>query len=158
MIRVALAFFLLVLPGLALAQTALCKFSSSPSVAFGLYDDSTAATTDTVTTVIANCARNGGPPNPTVTLQIGPSATSGTVATRQMRSGTNLMNYNLYRDAARTAIWGQTVGVDAMSITLNGIPNNGSKDATFVIYGRIPALQSVGVGAYSDSVTITVMP
>lgn len=158
MTRLALALALLLAPGIALAQTALCTFSSTPGAAFGVYDDSSAAPTDTATTVTASCARNGGPPNPAVTLQVGPSATSGLVATRQMRSGTSLMNYNLYRDAGRTAVWGQTAGVDAMTITLNGIPNNGAKDASFVIYGRIPALQNVAKGAYSDSVTITVMP
>ena len=158
MTRPALALLLCLAPGLALAQVAVCTFSSTPGVAFGAYDDSSAAPTDTVTNVVANCARNGGPANITVTLQVGPSATSGLVATRQMRSGPSLMNYNLYRDAARTAVWGQTAGVDAMSAGLNGIPNNGSKNVTFVIYGRIPALQSVATGVYGDSVAITVMP
>lgn len=158
MTRLALAFLLIVLPGLALAQTAICTFSSAPGAAFGPYDDSSAAPTDTATSVVANCARNGGPANITVTLQIGPSATSGTVAGRQMASGGDRMNYNLYRDAARSAVWGQTAGVDALSVGLNGIPNNGTKNVTFVIYGRIPALQNVSAGGYSDSVTITVMP
>jgi spore coat protein U-like protein len=155
--RTLIAFLLFVVPALACAQTA-CTFSSTPGVAFGMYDDSSAAPTDTATSVVASCARNGGPANVSMTLQIGPSATSGQVATRQMRSGTSLMNYNLYRDAGRTAVWGQTSGVDTMTIAVNGIPNNGARSETFVIYGRISALQNVAAGAYSDSATLTVMP
>jgi spore coat protein U-like protein len=108
--------------------------------------------------VVVQCFRVGGPADVTVTLQLGPSATSGTISPRQMGSGANRLSYNLYRDSGRSQVWGQTSGVDAGTITINGVPNNGSRNGTFVIYGRIPAQQSVGAGAYSDSVQITVLP
>ena len=150
---------LILLPAVALAQAqAICSFSSTPGVTFGPYDDSSAVDTDTSTSVTVNCARNGGPANVSATLQIGPSAGSGLIANRALRSGANSLNYNLYRDAARSLVWGQTAGVDTESIGINGIPNNGSKAGSFIIYGRIPAMQSVPVGAYSDSVQITVLP
>ena len=126
-------------------------------MSFGAYNDSAAAPTDAATSIVVNCARNGGPATATVTLQIGPSANSGLITTRSMRSGANAMNYNLYRDSGRSQIWGQTSGVDTASISVT-MPNNGSNNGTFVIYGRIPALQNVPVGAYSDSVQITVAP
>lgn len=152
-----LAFLLGCAPALAGAAT-LCSFSSTPGMAFGVYDDASAAAADSTTSVIVRCARIGGPASVALTLQVGPSANSGLIATRRMRSGANLMDYNLYRDASRSSVWGQTSGVDTVTVDLTGIPNFGSRDATFVIYGRIPALQSLGAGAYGDSLQLTVMP
>ena len=140
-----------------MAQTT-CSISSAPAAAFGAYDDSSAVATDTTTSVVVNCLRNGGPANATITLQVGPSAGSGLVASRALRSGASSLNYNLYRDAARALVWGQTAGADSGTLTINGIPNNGSKTGTFVIYGRIPAQQNVPAGGYGDSVQITVSP
>jgi len=148
---------LLLLPTLALAQ-ATCSFSSTPGATFGAYDDSSAVATDTSTSLVVNCLRNGGPANISVTLQLGPSAGSGQIATRALRFGANSLNYNLYRDSARSLVWGQTAGVDTGAVAINGIPNNGSKTGSFVIYGRIPALQNVPAGPYTDSVQITVSP
>ena len=158
MIRRLCALLVLLAPAPVLAQSALCSFTSTPGAAFGPYDDALATPTDTSTSVVVNCLRNGGPANITVTLQLGPSAGSGQIANRAMRAGAESLAYNLYRDAGRSLVWGQTAGVDAGTLGINGIPNNGSKNGTFVIYGRIPAQQSVGAGAYTDSVQITVSP
>ncbi|MGH8732064.1 MAG: Csu type fimbrial protein, partial [Burkholderiales bacterium] len=119
---------------------------------------SSAIPTDTTTSVVVRCARSGGPGNVTVTLQIGPSAGSGQIASRAMRAGAESLGYNLYRDAARSLVWGQTAGVDAGTLAINGIPNNGTKDGTFVVYGRIPARQSVAAGSYTDTVQLTISP
>ena len=150
-------FLLGFVPVLAGAATT-CRFSSTPGMAFGTYDDAAAAPSDSTTSVVVRCFRAGGPSSAAVTLQIGPSGNSGLIATRRLRAAASLMDYNLYRDAARSSVWGQTSGVDAVTVELTGIPNFGSRTATFVIYGRIPALQNVGPGAYSDSVRLTVMP
>ncbi len=152
-----LAFLLAFVPALA-GAAATCSFSSTPGMGFGAYDDSSAAPSDSATSIVVQCARVGGPPDASVTLQLGASAGSGAISPRQMSSGANRLNYNLYRDSGRTQVWGQTAGVDAGSITVTAIPNNGSKSGTFVIYGRIPALQNVPVGAYSDSLLMTVSP
>jgi len=152
-----LALLLALVPSLA-GAAATCSFSSTPGMSFGPYNDSSATPTDSSTSIVVSCFRIGGPADVTVTLQVGPSANSGTIATRQMRSGANPMNYNLYRDAGRSLVWGQTSGTDTGSITITNISNFGSKTGTFVIYGRIPALQNVNAGAYSDSVTLTVSP
>ena len=156
MIRLAFALLLLA-PSLAHAIIT-CSFSSNPGVAFGAYDDSSATPTDISSSVVVHCIRVLGTNNANVVLQVGPSTTSGTIATRQMRSGANRMDYNLYRDAGRSQIWGQTPGVDTVTLNTGNIGNNGSADVTFTIYGRIPALQNASVGAYSDNVQITVSP
>lgn len=151
------AALLVLAPSLACAQLS-CGFSSTPGAAFGAYNDAAPGATDTATSVVVRCLRNGGPANMTLTLQIGPSTGSGQVASRALSAGAERLVYNLYRDASRTAVWGQTAGVDTVSIALNGVPNNGSKDATFVVYGRIPARQNAAAGAYTDSVQLTVSP
>ena len=156
MIDRTLIFLLAFVPALATASTT-CSFSSTPGESFGAYDDSSSSPTDAATSIVVSCARNGGPGPVTVTLQIGPSANSGLISTRTMRSGANTLSYNLYRDAARSQVWGQTSGVDTGSVSIF-INNNSSASGTFVIYGRIPALQNVQAGTYSDTVQITVAP
>ena len=136
----------------------LCTFNSTPGMAFGVYDDSSAAATTGATTIVARCFRAGGASNVDITLQLGASGTSGGIANRQMASGGERLDYNLYRDAARTLVWGQTAGTDAVTVTVSGIPNNSSRDASFTIYGRIPAQQNLPAGVYTDSVQITVSP
>jgi spore coat protein U-like protein len=144
-------------PSLASAATT-CSFTGVPGMGFGTYNDSSASPTDSTTSVVVNCARSAGPADTTVVLQIGPSATSGSNAPRQMASGANRMNYNLYRDSGRSQVWGQSAGVDTSGVTIIGIPNNGAKSGTIVIYGRIPAQQNVAAGAYSDTVQLTISP
>ena len=153
----ALAFLLLLAPSVALAAIT-CTFSSTPGMSFGPYNDSSAVATDSSTSVIVRCTRALGTNNANVVLQIGPSATSGTIATREMASGANRMSYNLYRDGGRSQVWGQTSGVDTGQLNTGNIPNFGSVDVAFTIFGRIPALQNVSSGAYSDSVQLTVSP
>ena len=151
-----LILMLLLAPGLAAAATT-CTFSSTPGVSFGAYDDSSPSATDATTSIVISCARNGGPTPVNATLQIGPSAGSGLITTRSLRSGASVLNYNLYRDSGRSQVWGQTSGVDTSSISFT-VPNNNSANGTFVIYGRIPALQNVPAGAYTDSVQLTIIP
>ena len=156
MSKVLLALLLLA-PSLAHAVIT-CTFSSTPGMAFGAYDDASAIATDSTTSVVVRCTRLLGTNNANVVLQLGPSSTSGTIATRQMASGANRMNYNLYRDAGRTQVWGQTTGTDTVTINTGNIGNGGSVNVTFTIYGRIPALQNVSAGTYNDSVQMTVSP
>jgi spore coat protein U-like protein len=148
---------LLAAPSLAHAVIT-CSFSSTPGMAFGAYDDASAVATDSSSSVVVRCIRILGTNNANVVLQLGPSASSGTVATRQMASGANRMNYNLYRDAGRSQVWGQTSGTDTVTINTGNIGNGQSTDVTFTIFGRVPALQNVAPGAYSDSVQMTVSP
>jgi outer membrane usher protein FimD/PapC len=61
--------------------------------------------------------------------------------------------YDLYRDAARTTIWGDGTGSTATYTQLS-VPNNTAQNLT--IYGRISAAQDVRAGTYTDSVTVTI--
>ena len=137
-----------------------CTFQSVPGVAFGLYDDSSPAPTDSASYVDVLCSRNGGPPTVTLEIAIGVSANTGQISSRALKNTASavLLYYNLYRDTARSQIWGSTTGVDTSTTTLGGIPNKGSQTARVTIYGRISALQNATVGIYADTLSITVSP
>ena len=62
--------------------------------------------------------------------------------------GANRLNYQIYRNAARNAIWG--TGADAQVHVLIG-----TQSGTVTVYGRIPANQVVPEGTYTDTVNIT---
>jgi spore coat protein U-like protein len=78
------------------------------------------------------------------------TATGATVTTRKMTSGSNTINYSLFRDAGMTSNWGQTVGTDTVSSTGTGAVQS------FTVYGQVPAQSTPAPGAYSDTITVTV--
>ena len=151
----ALALALLAFPAWAPAAT-VCS-GSSTSMSLGTYVGDTATPVDSIGSFTLNCTRAGGPQNITITMAIGPSGNNGSIANRVLRSPSwpDLLPYNLYRDASRLAVWGETPGVDTMGVALS-IPNNSTRNATFTIYGRIPGLQNVHAGSYGDTLAITV--
>lgn len=86
----------------------------------------------------------------TVGLSAGGGA-GATVAVRRMTGPASAtVNYALYRDAARTQVWGVTAGTDVVSGTGNGSAQN------LTVYGRVPPQTTPAAGVYSDVVAITV--
>lgn len=80
---------------------------------------------------------------------------TGSFSNRQLRSGASNLNYNLYRNAARTEVFGNgTAGTtyiaDGYLLSIGVISRN------YAVYGRIPAAQNVRAGTYTDTITITV--
>ena len=73
---------------------------------------------------------------------------SGDVNNRTMASGGDTLIYQLFRDQARSSVFG--TGADAQSKLLLA-PGSGSVD----VYGRIPGGQNVAAGSYSDTINIT---
>jgi spore coat protein U-like protein len=73
---------------------------------------------------------------------------SADVNNRAMVSGSNKLNYQLYRTSTRNAIWG--TGTNAHQVQLLQ-PLSG----TVTIYGRVLANQAVPAGTYTDTVNIT---
>ena len=57
---------------------------------------------------------------------------------------------SVYRDAARTQLWGQTANVDAMASTGTGALQS------FNIYGRVPPQATPAPGAFNDLVAVTI--
>lgn len=143
----AVAVLGLVLSGNAAAQ-GNCKVSVSP-LAFGTYMPGDTSPLDTTGQIDVACA--GRPGIFLLTLSTG---SSGSYSGRTMQSGAFSMLYNIFRNAARTLVWGDGTGGSVIS---GGIkPSFGRQEFTFPVYGRIPPLQSVGSGAYLDNVLVTV--
>lgn len=157
-----LLMVLLLLP-FAVKATGTCSVSAS-GVAFGSYDVFNPLPTDTTGTVLINCIDDGVPGglNIDVAVSLSPSATSGLIANRQMAmvGGTDRLNYNLFRDAACTLVWGETPGLDDFIIPKVRVPKKGSITLTpaVTLYGRIPSGQDVTAGNYTDSVVLTITP
>jgi spore coat protein U-like protein len=130
----------------AWAQSPSCTISVT-SVAFGSYNVFTTTADDSTGTITYSC--NSTARNISISLSDG---SSSTFSPRTMRKGSEVLQYNLYRNAARTNIWGD--GTGGTSVYTRANPPNGNVSLT--IYGRIPALQDVSAGNYSDRVSAVI--
>ncbi|MDH3740445.1 MAG: spore coat U domain-containing protein [Hyphomicrobiales bacterium] len=75
---------------------------------------------------------------------------AGTIATRTMENAGTPVNYNMYRDAARTLNWGETDTVDTVDATGTG------SAVLHTVYGRVPPQATPAANTYTDTVTVTV--
>ena len=142
-IRIAAASFLLVLLVTARAE-ANCTISTT-SVTFGTYDVFSATPRDANGTVQIDCTPRE---DVQVTLSLGSSSVFNP---RTLRSGSNILNYNLFRNAGRTQIWGDG---SAGTSTFSG---NNIRNTTLTVFGRVPAAQDAAVGNYADTIVATVI-
>ena len=126
-----------------------CNVSVTP-VSFGTYDTLSPADDDSTGTFSADC--DASVRSIVVSISAG---SSGSILVRTLRNGPTTLNYNLYTAPGRTILWGD--GVVGSSLTLNPTNTSGGRRRYNVtIYGRIPALQPVSAGTYTDTVIITV--
>ncbi|MEO8071061.1 MAG: spore coat U domain-containing protein [Acidobacteriota bacterium] len=124
---------------------AACSVTAT-GMLFGPYNVFDLTPVDSTATIALKCATKDK--NIKITLDRGGNSTFN----RVMDSGANHLNYNLYLDATRSNIWGDgTAGTVAY---LDSNPANGT--VSIPVYGRIPAGQDVSVGAYTDSILVTV--
>ena len=136
-----------------------CRIVSGTSLAFGEYDFFARAPKDSLATVTVTCDRDGGPQQLDILMRVDQGSNGIGVGNRRMQhnggSG-SFLAYGLYRDVARSSLWGVTDNVDTVTASLS-VPNKGSASAVFTIYGRIPVRQDMAAGTYSDSVQITIL-
>lgn len=144
-------FFVLLGTGAALLPTralraATCTVTAT-SVAFGRYDPLTATPRNRNGRISVACKGNG---TFTVALSTGQS---GSYNPRYMLSAatSDRLDYNLYTSAARTLIFGDGIGGTQ---TVNKRFRNNTQRIT--VYGRIPAMENISAGVYSDSIVATV--
>ena len=111
-------------------------------VNFGSYDVFSNAALDSTGNIDVNCDSGVG-------YSMALTAGGGTHTQRVMNSGGHRLNYNLYTAANRAVVWGDatsgTVTVNGTGIGVN--VNHG-------VYGRIPALQNLHAGSYSDIIIV----
>lgn len=126
---------------------ARCSLSAQ-DIVFGGYDASSPNAGSLISELTLNCAT---PAN--ISIQIGPSRTSGSTGDRRMRHRTraDTLGYNLFLDASRTRLWGDGARGAPLDMRVE-------RQATVRLYGEIPAGQQVWVGEYEDTVTVTVLP
>jgi spore coat protein U-like protein len=130
-----------------------CTIAAAPSIAFDNYHPATSNLTS--------------PLNSTGTLSV--TCTTGTVAeidlstganggvavgtTRAMKSGANLLNYELYSDSSRSVVWG--VGAGTGGVTELAAPS--ATAVNYIVYGQVPGGQNIPAATdYADSVAVTV--
>jgi spore coat protein U-like protein len=142
------AFLVLVAASLGLARGAGACSMTVVALDFGPYDARSAAPLDSTTSVRVSCF-TGTP----YLIRIDAGGNSGgSFLPRKMRrtGGAYKLSYNLYRDSARTEIWGDGTG---KTYVVNGTALRFQQTRT--VYGRIPGSQNVPPGAYTDTVTVT---
>jgi spore coat protein U-like protein len=135
--------------GPALAAT--CTITSSPKLGFPNYDVFVAAPTTTSQIAKFRCDVNQA----TISIGIGQSATSGSIANRQLAQtvGTGRLNYNIYKDGGYSNLWGDgTAGTTTLMV------NTTARTTSVPIYGKIDPGQDAPVGTYKDTVIVSVNP
>jgi len=105
------------------------------------------ANVDATTTVSVTCTQ-------AVAYTVGLDAGTGsgaTVAARKMTGPASAtVTYSLYRDSARTQVWGQTIGTD----TIAGTGSGSAQVST--VYGRTPPQTTPAPGTYTDTIVVTI--
>jgi len=125
---------------------AVCEVTAT-DLAFGTYTSQGGTPLQGTTVLKATCT-----PNSTYNIGLNEGTSPGaTVNQRKMVSGTtNVLNYQLYSDASRSAIWGNTTGTDTVVGTGTGL----AQDHT--VFGQVPAAQVVPAGDYQDTITVRI--
>jgi spore coat protein U-like protein len=146
---VGIAFFGL---GNAAAEAAINCDVSTSGAAFGNYDSIENQDQDTSGTITVSCSGTAGE---AVSYGLSLGSGAGSYSNRQLSAGSNILNYNLYTDAARSQVWGDGTASTAVvtdSYTLTTSPTT----RNYSVYGRIPQGQTQAMaGSYSDSTVVT---
>jgi spore coat protein U-like protein len=141
-------------PEMAMAGAIALGFCASPalgctvtatSLDFGSINPLIAADTTSVATVTVSCTALT---SYTIALSAG---SAGSFLQRTMRSGANLLGYQIYSDAANSTVWGDGSGGSSLVNASAAGPGT-----TSYAYGRVPHQQTAVPGAYADSIVVTV--
>lgn len=127
--------------------SAACLVSAT-TLNFGTYNPASVTALTGTSTVSVNCT--SGTPY-TTALNVGSGG--GTFATRTLLSGSDTLNFNLYRDSAYSQIWGDG---STSTYTVAGTGSGLLTANTITVYGQIPISQDKPVGSYTSLITVTV--
>ena len=139
-------------PAAASCVTCTCTVSATP-LAFGAINPLNAGPIDTSGAVTVTCSPIGLLIGYNIRLSKG---TSGTYASRTLTSGARTLSYNIYTDAAHTQVWGDGSGA---SVDLPGgfLISVGNTSLQSPIYARIASAAGAYGGAYTDTITVSVI-
>ncbi len=125
--------------------TAGCTVTAT-SVAFGTQSTLGAATPATGTLGVT--CTNTTPY--TVSLDAGAGTGATTTVRKMVGPAAATLTYGLYRDAAFTQNFGNTIGTDTAAGTGSGVSQ------PITVFGRVPAQASPAPGSYADTVNVTI--
>lgn len=124
-----------------------CSVSSATGLVFGAYDPFAAAPLDSTSQLVFQCT-----PAPRLRISLDAGG-SGSFGARELRSGGEVLRYNLYLDAARTVVWGD--GTGGSSVGPDVVVRGAGGMTTAYVFGRIAAGQDPAPGAYTDTIRVT---
>lgn len=142
---------------------ALAAYDCSVSVVgvnFGVYDPAAAQPDDSAGRIDVTCNSirgSGGVDDVAYGITMSPGLAGG-FSPRVLVSGTARLDYNLFRDAGRTQVWGNgTSGSFVVGGAMRVGPGvgNGTRTNTHDIFGRVPAQQDAAMGNYVDTIVVT---
>lgn len=156
----------LALAGLSARAEALCVLcgcdvDADPALSFGVVNPIAGQNVDAAAQIDVLCWTTLAIGSTTGAYEIRLSAGAGSFAQRRMSDGAgHWLDYNLYRDAARTQVWGD--GAGATVVYLSGdflLTLLQSHSVTLDVFGRVPAsgLASATPGSYADAITVTII-
>ena len=121
-----------------------CTIAAS-DLAFGTLGILT-ANVDALTTLTVTCTSGTAYQ---IALDEG-TAMGSTIEDRKMASGSNTLGFQLYRNAARTQVWGETAGTDTLAGT-------GTGNAQVVqVFGRIAPQMTPPAGTYDTQIVASI--
>lgn len=136
-----------------LTITGSCSLTANP-LDFGVNNGAIASNINATTTLVANCT-NATP------YSIGLNNGVGSGATASVRKMTNsadnsTVNYSLYTDSNRTAVWNNScTSLPGSSTSCSNGTGTGANQ-TITVYGQVSGGQSnVTIGSYVDTVVAT---
>lgn len=141
---------LLLLLGITTSASAACVVSM-PVVAFGNVNVLPGAAVDTTSTVTVTCS-GGSPRGQRVCISIGAGSANDATSRQMVGPAATRTRYDLYKDAARTQLWGSwQTGYNVSGVQLD-VPRNSTRTVT--VYARFfGAQQTARPGAYSATFT-----
>jgi spore coat protein U-like protein len=125
-----------------------CVISTVPVMDFSAYDPSgtnKTANLDSPAHLGLTCTTGSVA---SIGLSLGANGASAVGTTRAMKSGANVLSYDLYTDSGHGTVWTVVPMVQAAAPS--------SSEVVYTIYGRVPQAQDVLAGSYTDSVAVTV--
>ena len=137
------------LPGIANAIN--CTITLNP-LPFGMYSPGGAVPLDAVSDITVRCVAQPG----NYSVSIGPGLSGNQLLRTMLAGGGGFLNYNLFRDPARSQIWGD--GTPPSFVVVGSRPSVGRP--TFNVhplYGRVFGGQTPNPGNYADNLLVTVL-
>lgn len=130
-----------------------CSVSAS-GVSFGPYDPSYAQAKTATGTVNVSCSVTLIGLFASWTLSLSPGS-SASYTNRTLVNGASTLQYNLFTTASYSTVWGNGSGATGV-VSDNALLLVGNNTYHYTVYGRIPPLQDVRKGNYSDSIVVTI--